>query len=57
MAKQTKGTNDPRSKSGENRSKTGDRSKGGAESRERDDQIVEKLVNLYENKNFYCLIS
>jgi small subunit ribosomal protein S5 len=46
MAKQTKGTNDPRSKGGENRSKTGDRSKGGAESRERDEQIVEKLVNV-----------
>ena len=46
MAKQTKGTNDPRSKSGENRSKTGDRSKSGVESRERDEQIVEKLVNV-----------
>ncbi|MCX7343818.1 MAG: 30S ribosomal protein S5 [Proteobacteria bacterium] len=45
MAKQTKGTNEPRSK--ESRGKGGDsRSKAGGEARERDEQIVEKLVNV-----------
>jgi small subunit ribosomal protein S5 len=54
MAKQTKGNNDPRSKASDSRSKAGDprskssdsRSKGSNESRERDEQIVEKLVNV-----------
>jgi len=45
MAKQTKGSNEHRSK--ESRGKSGDsRSKAGGEARERGEQIVEKLVNV-----------